>query len=118
MIHHTQPQLSIFCSSPKPEIKPDLNFVPAEGKIHMDFISPYLGLLDLPNKNTASPVKFEFQIHNEYTFSIWPMKYWGHTDTKKLFVYILAFSILAGNGDSMFSPKFQVFCNSWSMVNF
>lgn len=80
MTHHKQLQLKIFCSSPKPEIKPDLNFVPAERKIHMDFISPYLGLLDLPNKNTASPVKFEFQIHNGYTFSIWPMKYWGHTD--------------------------------------
>lgn len=60
MIHHKEPQLRIFCSYSKPEIKPDLNFVLAARKIHTDFVSSYIGWPDLSNESTVSPVKFEF----------------------------------------------------------
>lgn len=58
MIHHKEPQPRIFCSYSKPEIKPDLNFVLVVRKIHIDFVSFYIGWPNLPNENTVNSIIF------------------------------------------------------------
>ena len=48
-----------------------------------------VGLLDITHthKDEGCPVKFELQISNKYfPAQVYPLQYWGHTYTKRLFV--------------------------------